>query len=127
MMSINAVKGVEIGDGFAAARLRGEDNADPMQPGNDGKPVFLANHAGGVAGGIATGQPVVVRIALKPTSSILTPVETITRDGDPSEIKTKGRHDPCRSEEHTSELQSLMRTSYAVFCLKKKTTYKQNN
>src|SRR3546814_2494683 len=66
-----------------------------MQPGNDGKPVFLANHAGGVAGGIATGQPVVVRIALKPTSSILTPVETITRDGDPSEIKTKGRHDPC--------------------------------
>src|SRR3546814_19365305 len=95
MMSINAVKGVEIGDGFAAARLRGEDNADPMQPGNDGKPVFLANHAGGVAGGIATGQPVVVRIALKPTSSILTPVETITRDGDPSEIKTKGRHDPC--------------------------------
>ena len=95
MMSINAVKGVEIGDGFAAARLRGEDNADPMQPGNDGNPVFLANHAGGVAGGIATGQPVVVRIALKPTSSILTPVETITRDGDPSEIKTKGRHDPC--------------------------------
>src|SRR3546814_14457668 len=63
MMSINAVKGVEIGDGFAAARLRGEDNADPMQPGNDGKPVFLANHAGGVAGGIATGQPGVVRIA----------------------------------------------------------------
>src|SRR3546814_13520564 len=66
-----------------------------MQPGNDSKPVFLANHAGGVAGGIATGQPVVVRIALKPTSSILTPVETITRDGDPSELKTKGRHDPC--------------------------------
>src|SRR3546814_3874104 len=105
MMSINAVKGVEIGDGFAAARLRGEDNADPMQPGNDGKPVFLANHAGGVAGGIATGQPVVVRIALKPTSSILTPVETITR-----------------SEEHTSELQSLMRISYAVLCLTQKLT-----
>src|SRR3546814_1223518 len=107
MMSINAVKGVEIGDGFAAARLRGEDNADPMQPGNDGKPVFLANHAGGVAGDIATGQPVVVRIALKPTSSILTTVETITRNGDPSE----------RSEEHTSELQSLIHISYAVFWL----------
>src|SRR3546814_12827462 len=65
MMSINAVKGVEIGDGFAAARLRGEDNADPMQPGNDGTPVFLANHAGGAAGGIATGHPGVVRIALE--------------------------------------------------------------
>jgi chorismate synthase len=95
MMSINAVKGVEIGDGFAAARLRGEGNADPMRPGPDGKPVFLANHAGGVAGGIATGQPVVVRIALKPTSSILTPVETVTRDGEAAEIVTKGRHDPC--------------------------------
>src|SRR3546814_3579356 len=95
MMSINAVKGVEIGDGFAAARLRGEENADPMRPGPDGKPVFLANHAGGVAGGIATGQPVVVRIALKPTSSILTPVETITREGEASDIQTKGRHDPC--------------------------------
>jgi chorismate synthase len=94
-MSINAAKGVEIGDGFAAARLTGEQNADPMRPGNDGKPVFLANHAGGVAGGIATGQPVVVRVALKPTSSILTPVETITRDGEASEIRTKGRHDPC--------------------------------
>ncbi|WP_199554589.1 chorismate synthase [Sandaracinobacteroides hominis] len=94
MMSINAVKGVEIGDGFGAARLRGEENADPMRPGNDG-PVFLANHAGGVAGGISTGQPVVVRLALKPTSSILTPVETITRDGEAAEIVTRGRHDPC--------------------------------
>jgi chorismate synthase len=95
MMSINAVKGVEIGDGFAAARLRGEQNADAMRPGPDGKPEFLANHAGGTAGGISTGQPVVVRMALKPTSSILTPVETITRDGEASEIVTKGRHDPC--------------------------------
>ncbi len=94
-MSINAVKGVEIGDGFAAAALTGEQNADPMRPGPDGRPIFLANHAGGVAGGIATGQPVVVRVALKPTSSILTPVETITRDGAASEIRTKGRHDPC--------------------------------
>jgi chorismate synthase len=95
MMSINAVKGVEIGDGFAAARLTGETNADPMRPGNDGRPVFLANHAGGVAGGIATGQPVVIRVALKPTSSILTPVETIGRDGQAADIRTKGRHDPC--------------------------------
>lgn len=93
-MSINAVKGVEIGDGFAAAALSGEANADAMRPGADG-PEFLANHAGGIAGGISTGQPVRVRTAFKPTSSILTPVETITRDGEPTEIRTKGRHDPC--------------------------------
>ncbi|MFA6123494.1 chorismate synthase [Sphingomonas sp.] len=93
-MGINAVKGVEIGDGFAAARLRGEDNADPMRPGADG-PEFLANHAGGIAGGIATGQPITLRVAFKPTSSILTPVETIDRDGVATEIMTKGRHDPC--------------------------------
>ena len=98
-MSINAVKGVEIGDGFAAARLHGEDNADAMRPGANG-PTFAANHAGGVAGGISTGQPVVVRVAFKPTSSILTPVETITRPNalgvsEPTEIVTKGRHDPC--------------------------------
>jgi chorismate synthase len=95
MMSINAVKGVEIGDGFAAARLRGEDNADAMRAGADGQPDFLSNHAGGVAGGIATGQPVVVRVAFKPTSSILTPVPTIDRAGAETEISTKGRHDPC--------------------------------
>ncbi|MDQ4421153.1 chorismate synthase [Sphingobium sp. DEHP117] len=94
-MSINAVKGVEIGDGFAAAALRGEENADPMRPGENGSPQFLANHAGGIAGGISTGQPIRVRVAFKPTSSILIPVETITRDGDASEIITKGRHDPC--------------------------------
>ncbi len=94
-MSINAVKGVEIGDGFAAARLRGEENADAMRPGADGVPAFLANHSGGIAGGIATGQPVVVRVAFKPTSSILTPVETITQSGEATEIMTKGRHDPC--------------------------------
>jgi chorismate synthase len=98
-MSINAVKGVEIGDGFAAARLRGEDNADRMRPAlrqaqGDG-PRFESNHAGGVAGGISTGQPVVVRVAFKPTSSILTPVETITREGAATDIVTKGRHDPC--------------------------------
>jgi chorismate synthase len=93
-MSINAVKAVEIGDGFAAARLHGEENADAMRPGNDG-PEFLANHAGGIAGGISTGQAVIVRVAFKPTSSILTPVETITRDGEATDIVTKGRHDPC--------------------------------
>lgn len=93
-MGINAVKGVEIGDGFAAARLTGEQNADRMRPGTDG-PQFLANHAGGTAGGISTGQPLVVRMALKPTSSILTPVETITNTGEATEILTKGRHDPC--------------------------------
>ncbi|KQT31289.1 chorismate synthase [Sphingomonas sp. Leaf412] len=93
-MSINAVKGVEIGDGFAAAALTGEQNADAMRPGNDG-PTFLANHAGGIAGGIATGQPVRLRVAFKPTSSILTPVETITRTGAATELMTKGRHDPC--------------------------------
>ena len=95
MMSINAVKGVEIGDGFAAARLRGEENADEMRMGSDGKPVFGSNHSGGVAGGISTGQPVVVRVAFKPTSSILTPVQTIDRSGAETEISTKGRHDPC--------------------------------
>ena len=96
-MGINAVKGVEIGDGFAAAALTGEENADAMRPGSNatGGPHFLANHAGGIAGGISTGQPVRVRVAFKPTSSILTPVETITRVGDASEIRTKGRHDPC--------------------------------
>jgi chorismate synthase len=93
-MSINAVKGVEIGDGFAAATLTGEQNADAMRPGNDGVH-FLANHAGGIAGGISTGQPVLVRVAFKPTSSILTPVETISREGEATEIRTKGRHDPC--------------------------------
>ncbi|MEP7223213.1 MAG: chorismate synthase [Novosphingobium sp.] len=96
MMGINAVKGVEIGDGFAAARLTGEQNADPMRPGSSGSgPQFLANHAGGIAGGISTGQPVHVRVAFKPTSSILTPVETISRSGEAAEIRTKGRHDPC--------------------------------
>lgn len=97
MMSINAVKGVEIGAGFAAARLSGEQNADRMRPSVEGSnhPEFLANNAGGIAGGISTGQPVLVRVAFKPTSSILTPVETVTRDGEATDIVTKGRHDPC--------------------------------
>ena len=94
-MSINAVKGVEIGDGFATAALTGEANADEIRLGNDGKPLFLSNHAGGILGGISTGQPVVVRFAVKPTSSILKPRLTITKDGGQQEIVTKGRHDPC--------------------------------
>ncbi|MBO9714703.1 chorismate synthase [Sphingomonas sp.] len=93
-MSINAVKGVEIGDGFGAALLSGEENADAIRPGTN-HPEFLANHAGGITGGISTGQPVKLRVAFKPTSSILTPVETITREGEATEITTKGRHDPC--------------------------------
>ena len=95
IMSINAVKGVEIGDGFAAARLRGEENVDPMRAGQDGSPAFDSNHAGGVAGGISTGQPLVVRAAFKPTSSIRMPVGTIGRDGEAATAETRGRHDPC--------------------------------
>ncbi|MGQ3041208.1 MAG: chorismate synthase [Brevundimonas sp.] len=95
MMSINAVKGVEIGAGFGSAELSGEDNADQMRLGEDGEPVFLSNHAGGVLGGISTGQPVTARIAFKPTSSILTLRQTITRDGEEADLRTKGRHDPC--------------------------------
>ncbi len=95
LMSVNAVKGVEIGDGFATAELSGEENADEMRVGNDGRPAFLSNHAGGILGGIATGQPIVARFAVKPTSSILSPRRTITRSGENTEIVTKGRHDPC--------------------------------
>ena len=95
MMSINAVKGVEIGNGFEAATLTGEENADEMRVGNEGKPRFLSNHAGGVLGGISTGEPVVARFAVKPTSSILTPRQSITRSGDEVDVMTKGRHDPC--------------------------------
>ena len=95
MMAINAVKGVEIGDGFAAARARGEQNGDAMRRGDDGRPAFLSNHAGGIMGGISTGQPIVVRIAFKPTASILTPMETVDRAGAETQIATRGRHDPC--------------------------------
>jgi chorismate synthase len=107
MMGINAVKAVEIGDGFAAARLTGEQNADPMRPGADG-PTFEANHAGGIAGGISTGQPVVARVAFKPTSSILTPVETVDREGNATEIRTKGRHDPCVGIRGTPVVAAMM-------------------
>jgi len=95
MMSINAVKGVEIGEGMSAAMLTGELNADEIFMGNDGQPVFSSNHAGGILGGISTGQDIVVRFAVKPTSSILKPRQTITKSGKATEIITKGRHDPC--------------------------------
>ncbi|AUX68867.1 chorismate synthase [Porphyrobacter sp. HT-58-2] len=108
MMSINAVKGVEIGDGFEAARLSGEENADRMRPGPDGKPVYLANHAGGTAGGISNGQPVVCRVAFKPTSSILTPVESINAAGEAVEVVTKGRHDPCVGIRGTPVVEAMM-------------------
>ena len=94
-MSINAVKGVEIGAGMGAAALTGVENADEIHMGNDGKPQFTSNHAGGILGGISSGQDVVVRFAVKPTSSILTPRKTIDKQGRPVEIVTKGRHDPC--------------------------------
>lgn len=108
MMSINAVKAVEIGDGMAVASLSGEDNADEMRAASDGggsgggeasaasgAPTFLSNHAGGILGGISTGQPVVVRFAVKPTSSILTPRRSVDRFGNEVDVRTKGRHDPC--------------------------------
>lgn len=95
LMSINAVKGVEIGDGFETARMTGEENADEMRMGNDGQPIFLSNHAGGILGGISTGQPVIARFAVKPTSSILTPRRSIDRNGQDVDVRTKGRHDPC--------------------------------
>lgn len=95
LMSINAAKGVEIGNGFDAATFTGEENADEMRIGNDGLPVFLSNNAGGILGGISSGQPIVARFAVKPTSSILTPRRSITSAGEEVEVMTKGRHDPC--------------------------------
>jgi chorismate synthase len=95
IMSINAVKGVEIGAGFGAAELAGEANADEIRIGNDGRPLFLSNNAGGILGGISTGQDIVVRFAVKPTSSILIPRRSIDRFGNEVEVVTKGRHDPC--------------------------------
>ncbi len=95
MMSINAVKGVEIGEGMAAAMLTGRENADEITGHEDGRPVFASNHAGGILGGISSGQDVVVRFAVKPTSSILSPRRSIREDGSPVDLVTKGRHDPC--------------------------------
>jgi chorismate synthase len=95
LMSINAVKGVEIGDGFASAAQRGEEAHDAMRPSNTGGVVFETNHAGGVLGGISTGQPLIARFAVKPTSSILIPRPSVDADGKAIEVRTKGRHDPC--------------------------------
>jgi chorismate synthase len=94
LMSINAAKGVEIGDGFSSAALSGEENADEMRMGPEG-PVFLSNHAGGILGGISSGQPVTARVAFKPTSSILTLRRSVNADGEEIDLRTKGRHDPC--------------------------------
>jgi chorismate synthase len=95
LMSINAAKGVEIGAGFQAARLTSAQNADEMRRGTDGRTEFLSNHAGGVLGGISSGQRLVTRLAIKPTSSILTPRRSLNRFGEEVEVVTKGRHDPC--------------------------------
>lgn len=95
MMSINAAKGVEIGNGFGSVSIGGEDNADEIRMNKNGEPVFLSNNAGGILGGISSGQDIVVRVAIKPTSSILTPRQTIDKDGNETDIVTKGRHDPC--------------------------------
>ena len=95
MMSIPAVKGVEIGVGFGAAALTGPENADGMRRGHKGRPKFLSNNAGGILGGISSGEPVVVRFAVKPTSSILIPQPSVTVQGKNTSVSTKGRHDPC--------------------------------
>lgn len=95
LMSINAAKGVEIGAGFASAAYTGTDNADPMRMGEDGKPVYLANNSGGILGGISNGDTIVARMAIKPTSSMLSPVPSVSKSGEDVDIITKGRHDPC--------------------------------
>jgi chorismate synthase len=107
LMSINAAKGVEIGAGFAAAALSGEENADEMRAGNDG-PMFLSNHAGGILGGISTGQTVTARVAFKPTSSILTPRRSLNEAGEEIELRTKGRHDPCVGLRATPVVEAMM-------------------
>jgi chorismate synthase len=118
MMSINAVKGVEIGAGMAAGGLTGEENADEIRIGNDGRPLFLSNRAGGILGGISTGQPIVVRFAVKPTSSILTPRRTIDRFGNDTEISTKGRHDPCVGIRAVPVGEAMMAIVLADHCLR---------
>jgi chorismate synthase len=118
MMSINAVKGVEIGAGMHAAELTGETNADEIRIGNDGKPQFLSNNAGGILGGISTGQPIVCRFAVKPTSSILSPRRTIDRHGQETEISTKGRHDPCVGIRAVPVGEAMMALVLADHCLR---------
>lgn len=108
MMSINAVKGFEIGDGFKTVEYGGQQNADAIRIGEEGKPVFQSNHAGGILGGISTGQDIVVRVAFKPTSSILTPVPTVDKFGNETDIITKGRHDPCVGLRGTPVVEAMM-------------------
>jgi chorismate synthase len=108
MMSINAVKGVEIGAGFASVELGGEDNADAIRMGADGRPLFLSNNAGGILGGISTGQDIVCRVAFKPTSSILTSVPSIDSEGNELDVMTKGRHDPCVGLRGTPVCEAMM-------------------
>ncbi|MBC7906679.1 MAG: chorismate synthase [Rhodospirillaceae bacterium] len=118
MMSINAVKGVEIGAGFLAAQLSGEDNADEMRMGNDGRVHFLSNNAGGILGGISTGQDIVLRMAVKPTSSILTPKKSIDRAGNEIEVSTKGRHDPCVAIRAVPVAEAMMAVTLADHLLR---------
>lgn len=113
LMSINAVKGVEIGDGFAAARLTGRAAADEMTSGADGNPHFLTNHSGGIVGGISTGQDVIVRVAFKPTSSIPSPLRTVDRDGRETLIRTTGRHDPCVGMRGVPVVEAMMALAIA--------------
>ena len=108
MMSINAVKAFEVGDGFKTVEYGGAENADEIRLGEDGKPIFTSNHAGGILGGISTGQDIVVRVAFKPTSSILTPVKTIDKFGAETDIITKGRHDPCVGLRGTPVVEAMM-------------------
>jgi chorismate synthase len=107
MMSINAVKAVEIGAGFDAVEFGGEENADEIRL-KDGAPHFLSNNAGGILGGISSGQDIVVRVGFKPTSSILTPVKTIDKAGNETDIMTKGRHDPCVGLRGTPVCEAMM-------------------
>ncbi|MCR6632934.1 MAG: chorismate synthase [Magnetospirillum sp.] len=118
MMSINAVKGVEIGAGFLAAQLSGEDNADEMRMGNDGQVKFLSNNAGGILGGISTGQDIVLRMAVKPTSSILIPKKSIDRQGHEIEVITKGRHDPCVAIRAVPVAEAMMAVTLADHLLR---------
>jgi chorismate synthase len=118
LMSINAVKGVEIGDGFDSAALTGEENADQMRTGEDGRIEFLSNHAGGILGGISTGQPITARIAVKPTSSILTPRSSVDIHGKNVEIRTKGRHDPCVGIRAVPVAEAMMAVTLAEHLLR---------
>jgi len=113
MMSINAVKGVEVGDGMAVGGMTGTDNADEMVPGDDGGIVFLSNHAGGILGGISSGQPITAKVAIKPTSSIMTPRRSVTAGGDAIDVVTKGRHDPCVAIRGVPVVEAMMALTLA--------------